>query len=75
VRECAVVGRRNDEGLERVAAFVVAPGTDGSALSTELHELASRALASYKRPQWIEVVPELPKTSTGKVQRFKLRAR
>ena len=75
VRECAVVGRRNDEGLERVAAFIVAARADATVLSTELHELASRALASYKRPQWIEVVPELPKTSTGKVQRFKLRAR
>ena len=42
-------------------------------LGPELHALAKTALAGYKRPHWIEFVSELPKTSTGKIQRFKLR--
>jgi len=44
-------------------------------LFPELHALAKAALAGYKRPHWIEFVSELPKTSTGKIQRFKLRGR
>ena len=76
VRECAVVARSREDGLDRVVAYVVAaPSVDRAELERELRRLAERALASYKRPQWIEFVTELPKTSTGKVQRFKLRAR
>jgi benzoate-CoA ligase len=40
-----------------------------------LHQLARDKLAPFKRPRWIEFTPELPKTSTGKIQRFKLRKR
>jgi benzoate-CoA ligase family protein len=76
VRECAVVGRAFEDGLERPVAFVVA---DRSArprdVAPQLHALAKEALSSYKRPHDIEFVSELPKTSTGKIQRFKLRGR
>ena len=40
----------------------------------ELQDFVRGKLAEYKRPRWVEFVPELPKTATGKTQRFKLRA-
>ena len=43
-------------------------------LTEELVALCKTSLAPYKYPRWIEFVPELPKTATGKIQRFKLRA-
>ncbi|HEV8229844.1 MAG TPA: benzoate-CoA ligase family protein [Candidatus Limnocylindria bacterium] len=75
VRECAVVGRSDDDGLLKPCAFVVcAPGAvAGDALADELKTFVKDALAPYKYPRWIEFVAELPKTSTGKIQRFKLR--
>jgi benzoate-CoA ligase family protein len=74
VRECAVVARSLDDGLARPMAYVVAdPAVRPQELGPELHALAKTALAGYKRPHWIEFVSELPKTSTGKIQRFKLR--
>jgi benzoate-CoA ligase len=76
VRECAVVGRAAADGLSRPCAFVVLdPSADVRTAAAELHAFAKEALASYKRPQWIEFVSELPKTSTGKIQRFRLRGR
>ena len=76
VRECAVVSRSLDDGLARPMAYVVAdPAARPQALGPELHALAKTALAGYKRPHWIEFVSDLPKTSTGKIQRFKLRER
>jgi len=74
VRECAVVSRANGDGLMHACAFVVKdPAADGPTLTRELTTLAEGTLSAYKRPRWIEYVAELPKTSTGKVQRFKLR--
>jgi benzoate-CoA ligase family protein len=74
VRECAVVSRANGDGLVHACAFVVKdPAADGPTLTRELTTLAEGTLSAYKRPRWIEYVAELPKTSTGKVQRFKLR--
>jgi len=76
VRECAVVARARADGLERPVAFVVAADTPRpDLLVPELHALATAALSAYKRPAWIELVRDLPKTSTGKIQRFKLRGR
>jgi acyl-coenzyme A synthetase/AMP-(fatty) acid ligase len=48
-------------------------GTD--ALATELRETVRKRLAGYKSPRWIDFVPDLPKTATGKIQRFALRRR
>ncbi len=76
VRECAVVGRADVDGLEKPCAYVVPKnGQADDAFAASLHELAREKLAPFKRPRWIELIEELPKTSTGKVQRFKLRQR
>ena len=47
-------------------------GQQARAEDLQMH--VKNALAPYKYPRWIEFVPELPKTATGKIQRFKLRA-
>jgi len=77
VLECAVVGRADADGLIKPSAYVVlkedAPRQDG--LAEELSGLVKDRLAPYKYPRWIQFVPELPKTSTGKIQRFKLRGK
>ena len=75
VRECAVVGHLDPDRLVKPAAFVVLnPGAEVSAaLGSELQQFVRDRLADYKRPRWIHFVPELPKTATGKTQRFKLR--
>ena len=75
VRECAVVARADGDGLVKPCAYVVC--SDGAiaapALADELKALVKGALAPYKYPRWVEFIPELPKTSTGKIQRYKLR--
>jgi benzoate-CoA ligase len=76
VLEAAVVGREDAEKLIKPAAFVVLkPGrAPCEALAEELKQHVKSRLAPYKYPRWIEFIEELPKTATGKVQRFKLRA-
>jgi benzoate-CoA ligase len=61
--------------LVKPAAYVVLrAGVEGTPdLVTELQQYVRERLAEYKRPRWVEFLPELPKTSTGKIQRFKLR--
>lgn len=75
VQEVAVVFRRDDDELPKPAAFVVLrSGTERTAgLTKELQDYVTDRLPVYKRPRWVEFLPELPKTATGKVQRFKLR--
>jgi benzoate-CoA ligase family protein len=77
VLECAVVGRADGDGLVKPAAYVVlAPGLTGSPeVAADLMQRVRSRLAEYKRPRWIEFVDELPKTATGKIQRFKIRER
>ncbi|HTR53405.1 MAG TPA: benzoate-CoA ligase family protein [Kofleriaceae bacterium] len=70
VLECAVVGRDDHDGLTKPKAFVV---LRGAASGDELIAFVAAKLAPYKRPRWVEMVSELPKTATGKIQRFKLR--
>jgi benzoate-CoA ligase len=76
VLEAAVVGHADENGLIKPKAFVVPrPGTPLTPeLTTALQQHVKGQLAPYKYPRWIEFVPELPKTATGKIQRFKLRA-
>lgn len=76
VLEAAVVGREDADGLVKPKAFVVVKaGVSGSeALADDLRAFVKTKLAPYKYPRWIEFVAELPKTATGKIQRFKLRA-
>jgi benzoate-CoA ligase family protein len=76
VREVAVVGHADGDGLEKPYAFVVPKdGQDDDAFAMSLHQLARDKLAPFKRPRWIEFIEDLPKTSTGKIQRYKLRQR
>jgi benzoate-CoA ligase family protein len=75
VVEAAVVGRADQDELIKPEAYVVlndGRGGDG-ALTAELLELCKSGLAPYKYPRWINFVAELPKTATGKIQRFRLR--
>jgi benzoate-CoA ligase len=75
VQECAVIGHEDGDGLVKPLAFVVmrAGVTAGPDTPIELTEIVRAQLPDYKRPRWIEFVSELPKTATGKIQRFRLR--
>jgi len=75
VQECAVVGMPCEERGQRVKAFVVpAPGREpGDALARELQDHVKAAIAPYKYPREVEFVDALPKTATGKLQRFALK--
>lgn len=75
VLEAAVVGRADADGLVKPKAYVVLkPGYPSSPATAEvLRQHVKTALAPYKFPRWIEFLEELPKTATGKIQRFKLR--
>jgi benzoate-CoA ligase len=77
VLEAAVVGQADENGLIKPKAYVVLrPNVPASAeLSAALQQHVKAHLAPYKYPRWIEFVAELPKTATGKIQRFKLRAK
>jgi 2-aminobenzoate-CoA ligase len=75
VRECGVVGLPDEERGQLVTAFVVLrEGAEpGPALAKELQELVKSQIAPYKYPRRIEFVASLPRTATGKLQRFRLR--
>jgi benzoate-CoA ligase len=76
VLEAAVVGIEDEQKLVKPKAFVVLkPGQSPSeGLKTALQQHVKDRLAPYKYPRWIEFMSELPKTATGKIQRFKLRS-
>ncbi len=76
VLEAAVVGREDTDRLVKPHAYVVLkdPATAGDKLADELKLFVKDKIAPYKYPRWIEFVTDLPKTATGKIQRFKLRA-
>jgi len=74
VLECAVIGTEDGEGLTKTKAFVVVkPGA--AVTDAELKAFVKEKLAAYKYPRAIEFLAELPKTATGKIQRFRLRER
>jgi len=75
VLEVAIVGHQDDDELVKPKAFVVLrPGQTANAqLAGELQQHVKNALAPYKYPRWVEFIDALPKTATGKIQRFKLR--
>ena len=77
VLEAAVVGHEDDDQLLKPAACVVLKtGVAGTPdLARELQEFVVSRLPVFKRPRWVEFFDELPKTATGKLQRFKLRKR
>jgi benzoate-CoA ligase len=74
VLEAAVIGKEDESGLTKTKAFVVLkPGQ--VATEAELQAFVKDQLAPYKYPRFIEFIEALPKTATGKIQRFRLRQR
>src|SRR3546814_10733360 len=77
IAECAVVGVEDEHRLVKPRAYVVL--REGTVPTSELEQAIKEAvrlkLAHYKCPRWIEFIDSLPKTATGKIQRFKLRER
>ncbi len=74
VHECAVIGQRDPAGFIKPKAFVCPAEAhcDPETLVPELIKLCTGALDAHKRPRWFELIDALPRTATGKVQRFKL---
>lgn len=77
VLEAAVVGAEDSDRLIKPKAYVVLKSgqTGSDELAEQLRLHVKSRLAPFKYPRWIEFIAELPKTSTGKIQRFKLRAK
>ena len=75
VLEAAIVGKHDKDRLIKPEAYIVLkdPNSYSKLLAEELREYCKNNLAPYKYPRWFNFVEELPKTSTGKIQRFKLR--
>ncbi|MCX7271276.1 MAG: AMP-binding protein, partial [Burkholderiales bacterium] len=73
VLEAAVVGQADEEGLIKPKAYVVLKAGQ-SVSGSDLQAHVKSHLAPFKYPRWVEFLPELPKTATGKIQRFKLRS-
>jgi benzoate-CoA ligase len=75
VLEAAVIAEADEKGATIAAAYVaLRPGNQaGEALASEIREHAAKSLPRFKRPQRIHFMEQLPRTATGKVQRFKLR--
>ena len=75
VLEAAVVGAEDESRLVKPKAYVVLKQgqSPSDALAQSLQQHVKDKLAPYKYPRWIEFIGELPKTATGKIQRFKLR--
>jgi benzoate-CoA ligase len=75
VLECGVVGFEDGDGLVKPKAFVVLKHPEGASptLAEELRAFVKERIAPYKTPRFVEFVPQLPRTATGKLQRFKLR--
>jgi benzoate-CoA ligase len=74
VLEAAVIGKTDADGLTKTKAFVVLKA-GAQATDADLQAFVKEKLAPYKYPRFIEFLPELPKTATGKIQRFRLRER
>ena len=75
VKECAVVGLPDEERGQAVSAFIILnEGVSASpALVKELQDFVKREIAPYKYPRRVEFLTALPRTATGKLQRFRLR--
>ncbi len=73
VLEAAVVAAKDGNGLEKPKAFIVLKDGEDGDLAGELQDFVKDKVGKWKYPRWIEFVEDLPKTATGKIQRFKLR--
>lgn len=76
VLEVGVIGRLDADGLTKPHAFVVLKPDHAPSdrLAGEIREFVKNRLSDYKAPRWVEFVSDLPKTPTGKIQRFRLRS-
>ena len=72
IAEAACVAMPDEDGLERLALFIAARGDTADALRAAA-EACERILPRHKRPKWIRSIEQLPRTATGKIQRYKLR--
>jgi benzoate-CoA ligase len=77
VLEAAVIGQPDLDNLIKPKAYIVVNSgvVADAALAEQLQQHVKSRLAPYKYPRWVEFASELPKTATGKIQRFKLRAK
>ena len=73
VLEAAVVAHRDENELEKPRAFVVLKEGRSTDVVASLKDFVKERIGKWKYPRWVSVVDELPKTATGKIQRFKLR--
>jgi benzoate-CoA ligase len=73
VAEAACVPGTDEDGFERLALFVAARGVDAAAAIAAAGRACEEKLPRHKQPKWILPIAALPRTATGKVQRFKLR--
>ncbi len=73
VLEAAVVARRDEDDLEKPQAFVVLKDGRSADVVADLKDFVKERIGKWKYPRWVEVIDELPKTATGKIQRFRLR--
>ncbi len=73
VLEAAVVPWEDKHGLEKPKAYVVLKEGHQESELADLPDFVKQKIGAWKYPRWVETVTELPKTSTGKIQRFKLR--
>jgi len=73
VLEAAVVARHDEKGLDKPAAYIVLKSGADPSVVGELKDFVKEKIGMWKYPRWVELVEELPKTATGKIQRYKLR--
>ena len=72
ILEAAVIGKVDADGLTKTKAFIVLKAGQSLA-EVDIKVFVKERLAPYKYPRFVEFVTELPKTATGKIQRFRLR--
>jgi benzoate-CoA ligase len=75
VLEAAVVAKKDEHNLVKPKAYIVLKKgyPPSEELATDIQAFVKKNIAAYKYPRWIEFVSDLPKTSTGKIERYKLR--
>ncbi|MEO0937809.1 MAG: benzoate-CoA ligase family protein [Pseudomonadota bacterium] len=73
VLEAAVVAAQDADGLDKPKAYVVLKADKPDGFEAGVQAMVKEKIGKWKYPRWIEVADELPKTATGKIQRFKLR--
>ena len=74
VLESAVVAERDDDELEKPKAYIVLKTGQSIEDLDNLKDFVKEKIGKWKYPRWVDVVDDLPKTATGKIQRFKLRS-